>query len=94
MFPEKNTEFGNTSACYAFPMMTKQMNSSLVYDRTVTQHPLSLSKQPLCTDLNRIHHRRNLNGQEMLGEMFSILTQQGNANQNYSESPHFTCQNS
>lgn len=41
----KNTEVGNTSACYACPTMTKQMYSSMVCDRTVTQHPLSLSKQ-------------------------------------------------
>ena len=40
----------------------------------------------------RILNRRFLNGQKILKEMVNILSHQGNANQNGSEIPSYTCQ--
>ena len=43
---------------------------------------------------DRIHNRRISNGREALREMFKVLVDHGNANQNHSEISPYTNQNS
>jgi hypothetical protein len=44
-------------------------------------------------DKQRINHNGILNGKETLKEMFKVLSDQGNENQNKAEIPPYTNQN-